>query len=236
MKGIPDSSVDAIICDLPYGFTDCKWDAIIPFADLWKEYRRIIKPKGSCVLFGNQPFTTTVINSNRQEYSHMWYWRKNAATGHRNAKRQPLRIIEDIIVFILKRKPGATATYNHQGLQNCHIKHVEKGTTPVYHGITPGVYIQTKTGYPKNVLEYAKPSAAERIHPTQKPVDLLEYLIRTYTNEGGLVLDNCMGSGSTGVACINSGRRFIGIEKDAAYFEKAKQRIEDAAFLVQSKG
>ena len=126
MRSIPDSSVDAIICDLPYGFTDCKWDTIIPFADLWPEYRRIIKPKGSCVLFGNQPFTTAMIGSNRREYSHMWYWKKDAASGHLNARRQPLRIVEDIAVFILNRKPGTRATYNPQGLKDCDIIHIEK--------------------------------------------------------------------------------------------------------------
>lgn len=236
MQSIPDGSVDAIICDLPYGFTDCRWDAVIPFDALWTQYRRIIRPKGSCVLFGNQPFTTAMIASNRREYSHMWYWRKDAATGHLNARRQPLRIVEDIAVFILKRKPGAAATYNPQGLKDCSRTKVETGVSSVYHGITPGIHVQTKTGYPKNILEFARPSTAHRLHPTQKPVDLLEYLIRTYTNPGETVLDNCMGSGSTGVACINSGRRFIGIEKDAAYYEAAKQRIEDAAFSVQSKG
>lgn len=233
MRGIPDSSVDAIICDLPYGFTDCRWDTIIPFDDLWPEYRRIIRPKGSCVLFGNQPFTTAMIGSNRREYSHMWYWKKDAASGHLNARRQPLRIVEDIAVFILNRKTGTRATYNPQGLKDCSRTKVETGISSVYHGVAPKIHRQTKTGYPKNVLEYAKPSMAERVHPTQKPVALLEYLVRTYTNPGDTVLDNCMGSGSTGVACVNTGRRFIGIEKDEKYFEIAKQRIESAAFSVQ---
>lgn len=233
LKELPDNSVDAIICDPPYGFTDCKWDSIIPFDDLWKEYRRIIKPKGNCVLFGNQPFTTAMINSNRAEYSHMWYWQKNAPTGHLNAKKQPLRVIEDVVVFILDRKPGANSVYNPQGLSDCKIVQVEKDDAAVYGCVSPKTYTQTKTGYPKNLLKFAKPSTSERVHPTQKPVELLEYLVKTYTNEGDVVLDNCMGSGSTGVACINTGRRFIGIELDKKYFEIAKQRIDYAVFSLQ---
>lgn len=232
MKRIPDNSIDAIICDPPYGFTDCKWDSIIPFDELWREYRRIIKPKGNCILFGNQPFTTAMIDSNRREFSHVWYWQKNAPTGHLNAKKQPLRIIEDVAVFILNRKLGFTATYNPQGIEACNITHVEKDSAVVYGGVTPKTYTQTQTGYPKNLLHFAKPSTAERVHPTQKPVDLLEYLVMTYTNEGDVVLDNCMGSGTTGIACVNTGRKFVGIEKDEKYFEIAQQRIKDAAFSL----
>lgn len=237
MKRIPDGSVDAIICDPPYGMTDCKWDSIIPFDALWHEYRRIIKPKGNCILFGNQPFTTAMIDSNRREYSHMWYWQKNAPTGHLNAKRQPLRIIEDAVVFVLDRKPGAKrATYNPQGVTACSRTKVERDSGgQVYKKVPPKTYLQTTTGYPKNLMIFDKPSTTERTHPTQKPVDMLEYLVRTYTNKGETVLDSCMGSGSTGVACVNTGRRFIGIELEKKYYEIAKQRIHDAVFSLENK-
>lgn len=229
MKNIRDNSIDAIICDPPYGLTDCKWDSIIPLDLLWAEYRRILKPKGNCILFGNQPFTTAIIDSNLKEFSHMWYWQKNAPTGHLNAKRQPLRIIEDIAVFILNRKPGAKITYNPQGVEACSITNVQKEPSELFSGAKPKTYIQTQTGYPRNLLCYEKPNTKERVHPTQKPVPLLEYLIKTYTNEGETVLDNCMGSGSTGVACMHTNRRFIGIELDNAYFLLAEKRIREAA-------
>lgn len=229
MQTIPDRSIDTIICDPPYGFTDCKWDSIIPLDALWKEYRRILKLKGNCVLFGNQPFTAQLIVSNLREYSHMWYWRKTAPTGHLHAKRQPLRIIEDVAVFILNRRGNTRATYNPQGLKDCYIEQCERGKSEIYSGVLPKTFIQTKTGYPRNVLEYRSvASGVNRLHPTQKPVALLEYLVNTYSNPGELVLDNCMGSGSTGVACANTGRRFIGIEKEKIYFDIASERIADA--------
>ena len=235
MKNFPDASVDTIICDPPYGFTDCKWDSVIPLDELWKEYRRIVKPKGNCILFGNQPFTARLIMSNVREYSHMWYWRKTAPTGHLNAKRQPLRIVEDVTVFILNRYGNTRATYNPQGLKDCHIEQIEAGENGIYRRVPPKRYTQTKTGYPRNILEFSSLAlSANRLHPTQKPVDLLEYLVNTYSNPGELVLDNCMGSGSTGVACANTGRRFIGIEKEQKYFGIASERIADAFSCAKS--
>lgn len=214
------------MCDLPYGTTDCKWDTVIPFTELWPEYRRILKSRGAAVLFCAQPFTSNLIVSNIREYSHVWYWHKNNAVGHLNANKQPLRNIEDIAVFILNRKsdsPGIS-TYNPQGLTPC---------KPVKHrGKSSGVYraalketIQRYTNYPRQLLSFRNEFG---LHPTQKPVALLEYLVRTYSNEGELVLDNCMGSGSTGVACANTGRRFIGIEKEKKYFDIASERISGA--------
>ncbi len=223
MKDIPDGSIDMILCDLPYGTTVCKWDSVISFEPLWEQYKRLIKKTGAIVLFGSQPFTTALINSNLSWYKYNWYWKKNNKTGVQFAKVQPLRCVEDICVFY-KQKP----TYNPQGL----VK-LEK---PIYHKIkSSNIYnrrsngsIQRYTNYPTHILEFNNND--KRVHPTQKPVALLEYLIRTYTDEGETVLDNCMGSGSTGVACMNTGRQFIGIEKEQEYFEIAKQRIKEAAF------
>ena len=227
MKDIPDGSIDMILCDLPYGTTNCKWDSVIPFEELWKHYNRVAKDDAAIVLFSAQPFTANLIHSNLKHYRYNWYWKKNNKTGGQFAKVQPMRCIEDICVFY-KQKP----TYNPQGL----VK-LEK---PIYHKIKPSnIYnhrsngsIQRYTNYPTHLVEFAGAgfSTEKRQHPTQKPVELLEYLIRTYTDEGETVLDNCMGSGSTGVACMNTGRQFIGIEKEQKYFEIAKQRIKEAAF------
>lgn len=215
---------------MPYGTTDCKWDSIIPFAPLWEQYDRVIKNNGAIVLFSAQPFTTKLINSNIKRFRYCWYWVKPQVTGFALAKRQPLRVIEDICVFYKK-----TPIYNPQGLieiknpkskvrrtkgERIYTKHLEKEYTSKY------------TNYPKHTLFYSRESK-NRLHPTQKPVPLLEYLIKTYTNEGETVLDNCMGSGSTGVACVNTGRKFIGIELDNTYFETAKQRIDNAVFSLQ---
>lgn len=224
MQQIPAGSVDAVLCDLPYGTTACSWDNIIPFAPLWDEYNRIVKENGAVILFSSQPFTTKLIQSNMKQYRYCWYWRKNNATGAPFAKVQPLRCIEDICVFY-RKKP----TYNPQGLRK-----LEKPIMP--HCGKPNVYAirikdakpQQYTGYPRNLLEFDG-VGNKRLHPTQKPVPLLEYLIKTYTNEGETVLDNCMGSGSTGVACLNTGRAFIGIEQDKKYFDIAADRISKAA-------
>lgn len=224
MKKIPQGSVDMILCDLPYGITECKWDSVIPFEPLWEQYSRVIKDNGAIVLFAVQPFTTALINSNRRDFRYCWYWRKNYKTGATFARVQPMRCIEDIAVFY-KRRP----TYNAQGLK--------KLKTPIVHKpIKSNLYpyrgkgsIQKYTGYPHHLLEFKNEVAdnRERLHPTQKPVALLEYLIRTYTNAGEVVLDNCMGSGSTGVACVRNNRHFIGHEIDKKFFDIAKQRIEN---------
>lgn len=221
MQEIPEQSIDCVICDLPYGVTNCKWDNLIPFPELWKEYKRIIKPNGAIVLFSIQPFTTRLIHSNLKDFRYCWYWKKNNKTGAPFAKVQPMRCIEDICVFY-QHKP----TYNPQGIKKLDKPIVKrrKAQTEVYtfrgHG-SPQQY----TNYPVNLIEFSGVHSKEREHPTQKPVSLLEYLVKTYTNEGETVLDNCMGSGSTGVACVNTGRKFIGIEKDLKYYNIAKNRI-----------
>lgn len=227
MKHIKDKTIDMILCDLPYGTTDCKWDNIIPFDKMWEQYNRIIKDNGVIVLFSAQPFTTKLINSNIKKYRYSWYWIKNRVTGFAFAKHQPMRKVEDINVFY-KKKP----LYVPQGLKKLDKPKIKKrrssnGNDSIYNESTLlKEHTVEYTNYPNNVLFFDKET--KTIHPTQKPVDLLEYLIKTYTKENYIVLDNCMGSGSTGVACANTNRRFIGIELDKNYFEKAKQRISIA--------
>ena len=318
MKNIPEKSVDMVLCDLPYGMTDCKWDTIIPFDLLWEQYRRITKPNAHIVLFSAQPFTTKLIHSNMKSFRYCWYWVKNAAVGYTYARYQPRRKVEDICVFRFdehndnagrfqkcreylqseRKKSGKTLkefqsllgntmtshyftngkqfalpnreaykkmqttgffqmdydklkamyksdggagtaktsfTYNPQGLKP--IEHLKKrtrrenGNDTVYDAKTLcKEYTPKYTGYPHNILYYDKET--ERLHPTQKPVALLEYLVKTYTNERDIVLDNCMGSGSTGVASVNTNRRFIGIEKEKHYYRLAKDRIESAGLDI----
>ena len=220
MRELPDSSIDMILCDLPYGTTDCSWDVVIPFEPLWSQYKRIIKGNGAVVLFSAQPFTTDLINSNRRNYRYSWYWKKNNKTGALNCKRQPLRCVEDISVFYCKQP-----VYNPQGLIRLDKPVLNKADnkTPLWRG-KKNDSLQLYTNYPNHLLEFAKDP--DHMHPTQKPVSLLEYLIRTYTDEGDTVLDNCMGSGSTGVACLNAKRRFIGMEADEKYFRIAQERLE----------
>lgn len=224
---IPDGSVDMVLCDLPYGTTQNKWDSVIPFEPLWAQYKRICK--GAIVLTAAQPFTSALVMSNPAEFKYPWVWNKSKVTGVLNAKKQPLRNHEDVLVFY-----GSQPTYRPQGLEACVRRAatgVSKGKSSGNYGkiteTTDGTYEQTATGYPRSVLEIA--SEGSTVHPTQKPVALMEYLIRTYTNEGETVLDNCMGSGTTGVACANTGRKFIGIERDPAYFSIAAARIANAS-------
>ena len=234
MQNIPDKSIDAIIADLPFGTTACKWDTIIPFDKLWEQYERIITDNGSILLFGGQPFTSALIMSNLKMYKCVWYWKKEKGVGFTFAKFMPMRQIEEIVVFckgksvynpimIPLEKP-----YKHvlprrkaETLSDCNIMTCKNGES---------VYKEYTHKYPTNVLEFARESTKRNVkysHPTQKPVPLLEYLIKTYTNEGDVVLDNTMGSGSTGVACKQLNRSFVGIEMDDKYFEIAKKRIND---------
>lgn len=231
MKSIPDKSVDLILCDLPYGTTDAEWDKIIPMDKLWEQYDRIKKESAPVVLFGTEPFTSKLIASNYKQYRYNWYWLKNNAMGFTYAKYQPLRRVETISVFY--KKGGQ---YYPQGLKRVENPKVNTRArrTDLLRNTLSNPFVSHYTNYPKNVLEFKNESSSSknRLHPTQKPVKLLEYLIKTYTKENEIVLDNCMGSGSTGVAAVNTGRSFIGIEKDDKYYEVARQRIEDAAFCV----
>lgn len=225
MPNLPEHSVDMILCDLPYGTTKCKWDVIIPFEPLWEQYNRVIKDNGAIVLFGSEPFSSHLRLSNLKMYKYDWYWNKTKPSGHLNAKKQPMRAVEVICVFYKSQ-----CTYNPQGLiygefNNNRPSRESKIDGEYTFGKEKHFGISNAKGYPKNILEYANPNN-NLLHPTQKPVNLLEYLIKTYTNEGETVLDNCMGSGSTGVACVHTNRSFIGIEKDEHYYKIAQERIE----------
>lgn len=233
MKDIPDHSVDMILCDLPYGTTQCKWDSVIPFEPLWEQYRRVVKENGAIVLFCAQPFTVVLGASNIELLRYSWVWEKQRGTGHLNARKRPMCSHEDILVFYQSQP-----TYNPQGVVYGSFKNnrpVKTRNCEEVYGKEKPIEDATVGNYPKTVLKFDKDIKNNRFHPTQKPVALLEYLIRTYTNEGETVLDNCMGSGSTGVASVNLDRKFIGIELEEKYFEIAKKRIAEAdAVLVKS--
>lgn len=313
MQDIPDGAVDLVLTDLPYGITDAEWDSCVDLEKLWSEWLRIVRPFGQVLLFGIQPFTSKLIQSNIKSFRYLWYWKKNTKTGGLNAYKQPMRCIEEIAVFVLgqsnsnlgmhiglrnyfweelrasglKRKDinkilgnqmsshyftrgeqfaiptkeqyekiqnaapghflrpyekirlewnggrknsGPTCTYNLLDVYECKPRPRKGGSSNLFrfHG-HPKPTI--RTGFPCNLLEYKVPYNNTRFHPTQKPVDLLEFLIRTHTNEGDTVLDCCMGSGSTGVAALNTGRRFIGYELDEKYFQIAQKRIQESAKL-----
>jgi site-specific DNA-methyltransferase (adenine-specific) len=233
MKDIPDKSIDMILCDLPYGTTACKWDVIIPFEPLWKEYKRIIKDRGCIALFGSEPFSSYLRMSNIKNYKYDWIWDKRKAGNFALGNRQPLKTHEIISVFSLKNH-----NYYPQKilLEKPQTRHLGKKSINRKDGFAGGIGNEIKYGkdyepnkkLPISIQEFKKDNYKNNLfHPTQKPVTLLEYLIKTYTLENETVLDNCMGSGSTGVACINTKRNFIGIEKDVKYFEIAKKRIEE---------
>ena len=239
MKRIPDSSVDMILCDLPYGTTGSKWDTVIDCRNLWEQYRRTISATGVIVLFGTEPFATHMRGEALDLYKYDWVWRKTTVTGFAHARNMPLRDYENLMVF--SKAPVGHAsklgskrmTYNPQGLQACFQKDQSHKTSLVMHSGTfantkESHYIRTETGFPRMVLDFKKNPKDSRYHLNAKPIPLLEYLIKTYTDVGAVVLDNCMGSGSTGVACVHTGRNFIGMELDENYFEIARNRIEEA--------
>lgn len=218
---IPDGSVDLVLCDLPYGTTQNKWDSVIPFEPLWREYWRVLKPNGAVVLTAAQPFTSALVMSQVEHFRYEWVWVKSKITGVLNAKKMPVRKHEQVLVFY-----GQQPAYNAQGLERKGTVTRQGGNSANYGGRSSNDYVQEFTNWPRDVLDIA--SEGSTVHPTQKPVALMEYLIRTYTNEGETVLDNCMGSGTTGVACKNTGRNFIGIERDPEYFKIASDRIAAA--------
>jgi site-specific DNA-methyltransferase (adenine-specific) len=218
-----------VLCDLPYGTTQCKWDTIIPFDKLWVQYERVIKDNGAIVLTAAQPFTSALTLSNLTLFKYSLVWRKSTVQHFAQAPYRFLTIHEDIVVFSkggTSKNANNRMVYNPQNLIDCH--RVVRGKGHSDHRPSTkkqSDYLQTKTGYPKSILEFNSDLAT--LHPTQKPVALFEYLIKTYTNPGNLVLDNCMGSGTTAIACINTGRNFIGFEQDKDYFKIASDRILD---------
>ena len=234
MKNIKDKSIDCIICDLPYGVTSKnKWDTIIPYEPLWKEYKRIIKDNGPIILFGQDKFTAKTMLSNEKMHRYNLIWNKVLTSGFLNAGRMPLREHEDIMIFY-KKLP----TYNPQfaegkplhgmGEKFKKIKNNNNNYNDFDSCNNPSANREGDTKkYPKSILTFPRPASSKMLHPTEKPVELLEYLIKTYSNENDVILDNCMGSGSTGVAALNTNRRFIGIELDEKYFNIAKGRLEN---------
>ena len=230
MKNIEDRSVDLILTDPPYGTSSCSWDSIIPFESMWEQLNRIIKPKNAIILFATQPFTSKLICSNINHFKYCWTWDKGKVGGFTSAKLKPLKLFEDICVF----SQGKTANCNKnnmvyypQGLievNKISRSSNDKSPTGYARPSQTKFYNQQYTNYPKQLIKFNLDK--NRVHPTQKPVALLEYLIKTYTLEGETVLDFTMGSGSTGVACLNTNRNFIGIELDEGYFEIAKERIK----------
>lgn len=227
MWRIPDKSVDMILADLPYGTTKAKWDTPINLERLWKQYLRIIKDNGAIVLFGQEPFASTLRNSNQKLYKYDWYWKKSKPSGFANAKRMPLKDVETISIFY-KKLP----TYNPQGLvridreNNNSTKQIRRNNITALNGgaFKENTYIQEYTNYPRQILEFS--IEGKPMHNTQKPVPLFEYLIKTYTNEGETVLDSVMGSGTTAIACINTNRNYIGFELEKEYYDLANERIE----------
>lgn len=235
MKEIPDGSVDLILTDPPYGTTACKWDSVIDLELMWKELKRVVKPNGAIVLFGQEPFCSLVRVSNLEMFKYDWHWRKSRPSGFTNAKLKPLKDLETVMVF----SDGKTANgsknimpYFPQGLEDCNIEwerpavylNGDRGVNPQRKNSKTKRVIEKK-GYPRQVLDFANPNNGN-VHPTQKPVPLLEYLIKTYTNECDIVLDFTFGSGSTGVACLNTNRKFIGVEMNEGYFNIASERME----------
>ena len=220
MKDIPTGSVDMILCDLPYGTTACKWDTIIPFEPLWEQYERVIKDNGAIVLTASQPFTTILAYSNIKDFRYEWIWNKPNSTGFQLANKRPLKKHENILVFY-KKQP----VYNPQGLKKCEKLNKRGGIGKNWSAMESDEYIQKWTNYPTQSLNFKYDK--QKYHPTQKPVALFEYLIKTYTNEGETVLDNCMGSGTTAIASINTNRNYIGIEKEKEYVDIANERINN---------
>jgi site-specific DNA-methyltransferase (adenine-specific) len=229
MKEIPGKSIDMILCDLPFGQTQNKWDTVIPLDKLWCEYKRITKPSAAIVLFGQGMFTAELMMAQKEMWRYNYIWDKGSSTGFLNANKMPLREHEDILVFY-EELPAYNPQFRTGPKTHCRGSLKKDTTTPNYgeHNL-----VQTNTSlghakHPTSILRFNKVPPSDVIHPTQKPTTLCEYLIKTYTNKGDIVLDNCIGSGTTAEACIRTGRQFIGFEKEQMYFVKAQERIKKA--------
>jgi len=230
LPALASESIDLILCDLPYGTTACKWDVVIPFENLWENYKRIIKPNGAIVLFGQEPFSSLLRSSNLKWYKYDWYWQKERITNVFQVKRRAGKVIEPISVFY-KRQP--MFNYEKTAYAGKPVKNKPAGNhtkTSALNELKVTPYNDDGTRYPIQLIKFNRD--LNRLHETQKPVALMEYLIKAYTNEGDVVLDNCMGSGTTGVACVNTKRRFIGMEKEEKYFLIASKRISNALNAV----
>ena len=231
MQKIHDKSVDMILCDLSYGTTACKWDTIIPFEPLWEQYKRIIKDNGAIVLTASQPFTSALVMSNPDMFKYSWVWNKKKGGSPLLSKIQPIRITEDVVIF-------GSGKLLYKPIMTPRDKPVSRGKNKGnISETTNNAFIEDKTYteyYPKNIIEISNADQSNRVHPTQKPVALFEYLIKTYTSVGDTILDNCIGSGTTAVAAINTGRNFIGIEMDKGYCEVANKRIEEARQILNN--
>ncbi len=239
MKRIPDKSVDMILCDLPYGITKNKWDKLLPFDELWEQYNRISKDNGCIALFADGMFMSDLMQSNKLMWRYNIIWNKELTSGFLNANKMPLRSHEEICIFYKKLPTynpqftegeplhGMGTKFSQQKNKNNNYGEFNSCNNPSANRVGD------RRKYPKSIIKFPKPASSVKIHPTQKPIALLEYLIKTYTNEGDMVLDNCMGSGSTGVACLNTHRNFIGIELDENYFNVAKKRIEECEESVK---
>lgn len=225
MNKIPDKAVDMILCDLPYGTTQCKWDVVIPFDKLWEQYKRVLKDSGAIVLTGAEPFSSFLRLSNLDWYKYDWVWDKVKGTGFLNARKQPMRNHEMVSVFY-KKQP----TYNPQKTFG-HDKKVSRRNanhqTEVYGEMKNDYIYSSSERYPRSIQVFSTDTQKSSLHPTQKPVALFEYLIKTYSNEGDLILDNCMGSGTTAIACVNTKRNYIGFETNKEYFDKSVTRIKN---------
>ena len=237
MKLIPDKSIDMILCDLPYGTTDCKWDTVIPFEPLWEQYERVIKDNGAIVLTASQPFTSALVMSNPKLFRYEWIWDKCNVTGHLQAKRMPMKQHESVLVFSKKQ-----TKYNPQFeyIDENDYRFSKKGRVrktkdnTVYGFVEGGRTLESGKRYPKTIIKFNNSNHRGKFHPTQKPVALFEYLIKTYTNEGEIVLDNCMGSGTTAVAALKTKRKFIGFEIVPEYVEIANKRLENVRNELKS--
>lgn len=232
MRDIPDKSIDMILCDLPYGTTNCKWDVIIPFEPLWEQYKRIIKDNGAIVLTASQPFTSQLVMSNPKMFKYEWIWDKTDPSGFVNAKLMPIKSIENILVFSKGKTSNGNKNnmiYHPQNLIECNkivnAKRNKLHENSFARASHKEFHLQQHTNYPKQILKFAN-DKKNKLHPTQKPVALFEYLIKTYTNDGETVLDNCSGSGTTAIACLNTNRNYILMEKDEEYFNLSVERID----------
>ena len=233
MEDLPDNCIDMVFCDLPYGTTQNKWDSIIPFDDLWRAYNRVVKENGAVVLTSQQPFTSKLIVSNPNQFRYEWIWEKNKATGHLNAKKMPMKAHENILLFYRKLptyNPQKTTGHKPFGSvkPRKNIPHPKEKRNYNHLTETFGNDGTTTDRYPRSVQKFPVINNDNplKFHPTQKPVGMIEYFINTYSNENDVILDNCMGSGSTCIACINTNRKYIGIESDKDYFDTAKNWIE----------